>query len=78
MSITFPTELYPWPPLLALVMGLDSTEVVSLIGSTCLVVDWALTGAEDYSNNTRKRAYRLRLDASFRALASSWAIGQAL
>lgn len=68
MSFTIPTQLHPWPPLLALVMDLDSTQVVSLIDSTGLVVDWALSGNDDFSNKTRKRAYRPRLDASFRAL----------
>ena len=65
------TELHPWPPLLALVMDLDSTEVVSLIDSTGLVVEWALSGNDDYSNKTRKRAYRPRLDAAFRSLDDS-------
>jgi hypothetical protein len=68
MNVTLPTELHPWPPLLALVMDLDSTEVVALINSIGLVVDWALTGNDDFSNKTRKRAYGPRLDASFRAL----------
>lgn len=68
MSFTLSTELHPWPPLLALVMDLDSTEVVSLIDATGLAVDWALSGNDDFSNKTRKRAYRPRLDASFRAL----------
>ena len=63
-----PNELHPWPPLLAFVLNLDSTEVVSLIDSTGLAVDWALSGNDDFSNKTRKRAYRPRLDASFRAL----------
>lgn len=63
-----PNELHPWPPLLAFVLNLDSTEVVSLIDSTGLTVDWALSGNDDFSNKTRKRAYRPRLDASFRAL----------
>jgi hypothetical protein len=71
MNFTLPTELHPWPPLLALVMELDSTEVVSLIDSTGLVVNWALSGNDDYSNKTRKRAYRPRLDAAFRALDDS-------
>jgi hypothetical protein len=52
-------------------MGFDSTEVVSLIDSTGLVVDWALSRNDDYSNMTRKRAYRPRLDSSFRALNDS-------
>jgi hypothetical protein len=64
-------ELHPWPPLLALVMDLDSTDVVSLIDSTGLVVEWALSGNDDYSNKTRKRAYRPRLDAAFRSLDDS-------
>lgn len=63
-----PNELHPWPPLIAFVLNLDSTEVVSLIDSTGLSVDWELTAKDDISNKTRKRAYRLRLDASFRAL----------
>lgn len=68
MSFTLPTELQPWPPLLALVMDLESKEVVSLIDSTGLSVDWAVSGDADFSNMTRKRAYRPRVDASFRAL----------
>lgn len=63
-----PTELHPWPPLVAIVLDLDSTEVVSLIDSTGLAVDWALSGNDNVSNKTRKRAYRPRLDVSFRAL----------
>lgn len=63
-----PNELHPWPPLIAFVLNLDSTEVVSLIDSTGLIVDWALSGNDDFSNKTRNRAYRPRLDASFRAL----------
>jgi hypothetical protein len=63
-----PTELHPWPPLLAIVLDLESTEVVSLIDRTGLVVDWSLAGNHDYSNKTRKRAYRPRIDVAFRAL----------
>ena len=66
-----PGELHPWPPLLAFVLNLDSTEVVSLIDSTGLAVEWALSGNDDCSNKTRKRAYRPRLDAAFRALDDS-------
>lgn len=63
-----PAELHPWPPLIAIVSDLDSTEVVSLIDSTGLTVDWALSGNDNVSNKTRKRAYRPRLDVSFHAL----------
>lgn len=63
-----PAELHPWPPLLAIVSDLDSTEVVSLIDRTGLVVNWSLTANDDFSNKTRKRAYRPRLDVAFRAL----------
>lgn len=52
-------------------MDLDSTEVVSLIDSAGPVVDWALSGNDDFSNKTRKRAYRPRVDVSFRALDDS-------
>ena len=68
MSFILPSELHPWPPLLTLVMDLESTEVVALIDSTGLIVDWALTDVDDYSNKTRKRAYRPRLDTAFRAI----------
>lgn len=68
MNIHIPDYLHPWPPLIAQVLELDSTEVVSMIDGTGLVVDWSLTGNEDYSNKTRKRAYRLRIDAAFHAL----------
>lgn len=63
-----PNELHPWPPLLAIVLDLDSTEVVSLIDSTGIIVNWSLAGNDDYSNKTRKRAYRPRLDVAFRSL----------
>lgn len=71
MSFTLSTKLHPWPPLLAFVLDLDSTEVVSLIDSTGLAVNWELFGNDDFSNRTRKRAYRPRIDASFRALDES-------
>lgn len=45
-----PTELHPWPPLLACVLALDSTGVVSLIDSTGIAVDWTLTGDDGNSN----------------------------
>lgn len=63
-----PAELHPWPPLLAILLDFDSTEVVSLIDSAGLVVNWSLTGDDDYSNKTRKRAYRPRLDTAYHAL----------
>ena len=34
MNSQLPSELHPWPPLLAFVLDLDSTEVVSLIDRT--------------------------------------------
>lgn len=69
MSLDIPDHLHPWPPLIAQVLELDSTEVVALIDGAGLVVDWALTSNDDYSNKTRKRAYRPRIDAAFHALA---------
>ena len=66
-----PAESHPWPPLLAYVLNLDSTEVVSLIDSTGLAVDWTLIADDGYSNKTRKRAYRTNLDVAFRALGDA-------
>lgn len=63
-----PAELHPWPALLGILLDLDSTEVVSLIDSTGLVVNWSLTGDDDCSNKTRKRAYRPRLDTAYHDL----------
>ena len=58
----------PWPPLLAITFELDSTEVVSLIDLTGLLVVWRLTSNDDYSNKTRKRAYRPRIEAAIHAV----------
>ena len=60
--------LHPWPPLLAILLELDSTEVVSLIDRTGLAVNWALSRNDDYSNRTRKRAYRPRIEAALHAV----------
>lgn len=69
MNHQLPSHLHPWPPLIAQVLELDSTEVVSLIDGTGLVVNWSITDTENYSNMTRKRAYRPRIDAAYHALA---------
>jgi len=68
VTLEFPAELRPWPVILAITLDLDSTEVVSLIDRTGLTIDWKLAGNDDYSNKTRKRAYRPRIDQAFRAL----------
>ncbi len=69
MNFQIPTELHPWPPLLAFVLDLDSTDVVSLIDRTGITVDWELFGNDAFSNKTRNRAYRPRIDKAFRGLA---------
>jgi hypothetical protein len=60
--------LDPWPPLLSIIFELDSAEVVSLIDSTGLFVVWRLSGKDDYSNKTRKRAYRPRIEAAIQTV----------
>ncbi len=61
-------RLNPWPALLAITLELESDEVVSLIDRTGLTVDWEVSHKDSYTNSTRKRAYRPRIDMSFQLL----------
>jgi len=68
MTTTLPASLHPWPPIVALVFELDADAVVSLVDSAGLRVEWGLSEEAGFSNTTRKRAYRPRIDAAYYAL----------
>jgi hypothetical protein len=63
--------LHPWGVVAALTFELDSDDVVEIISRTGLPVDWSLTEQQEYSHNTRKRAYRPRVDNAFGQLSDS-------
>jgi hypothetical protein len=61
--------LHPWRIVSSFIFELDSDEIVDVISLTGLQVDWTLSIKENYSHNTRKRAYRPRIDRKFFELA---------
>lgn len=60
--------LQPWPAISTYLFNLSSDEVVDIIASTGLQVNWSLTKEESFSHATRNRAYRPRVDAAYAAL----------
>ena len=60
------TQLEAWPAILgALFDAASSDAIISVIDGAGLVVDWTVTEKESFSHNTRKRAYRPRVQAAF-------------
>src|SRR5436190_18186795 len=49
---------------------LASDAIVSIVGQAGLNVDWRLNPREAYSHGTRKRAYRLRVNAAYLELGT--------
>lgn len=60
--------LHPWSVLFATLSDLDSDDVIRIVSLAGLSVDWSLTEQEAFSNRTRKRVYRPRIDAALNAL----------
>jgi hypothetical protein len=66
-----PSGLHPWGVLLSVAFDLKGDEIVTIISATGLSVDFNLSGKEAFSDLTRKRAYRQRVDKSFLSLSSA-------
>lgn len=64
------TSLDPWPVIRGLTLELSSYEVPQAIDKTGLMVDWSLNEKQDFSEETRKAAYRTSIDAAYSKLAS--------
>lgn len=56
--------LHPWKIIAALLFELKGDAIVEIVSLTGLRVDWSLSEKQEYSNNTRKRVYRPRVDAA--------------
>jgi hypothetical protein len=61
-------ELDPWREICSCPFELAGYQVPEVIDRTGLKVDWNLTEKQDYSHNTRKAAYRPRINAAYDTL----------
>ena len=62
------SELDPWRVICSELFNFSGFEIPEIIDKTGLVVDWALTDKQDYSHNTRKNAYRPRINKAYESL----------
>lgn len=62
-------ELDPWRVICSCLFEFSGYEVPEIIDRTGLKVDWTLTEKQDYSHNTRKAAYRPRINSAYDALS---------
>lgn len=73
-------DLHPWRTILAVLFDLDADSITHTVNLSGLVVDWDLTSAEAYSNNTRKRAYLPKITSAYanlpddKKLIAAWII----
>ena len=68
VGATSQSELHPWSVVAAFLFELDSDDVVEVVSRAGLEVDWQLTAKQGYSNRTRNREYRPRVDAAYSSL----------
>ena len=61
-------NLHPWGVIYGCLMELPSDDVCKIVDFTGLHVDWKLTKEQEYSNTTRKRAYRTKIHESYEKL----------
>lgn len=62
------SSLHPWPALRGLLLELSSYEVPMVVDRAGLMVDWALSSQQDFSNKMRIAAYRSRIDTAYAQL----------
>lgn len=63
-------DLHPWGVVLGILAGLSSDDVVQVVSTTGLQVDWRLTPREAGSHKTRIRAYLPRIQEAYAALSA--------
>ena len=59
----------PFPVVVSTLFEQSSDTIVDIIGLCGVEVDWTLTNEEAYSNTTRKRAYRPRIQTAFAVMS---------
>lgn len=65
-------DFNPWPVVRSLLYErFGSDDLMQIIDSTGLDVDWSLTDAQAYSHTTRIRAFRPRVDETVRRLPAA-------
>jgi len=62
------TDLHPGSIVTSYLYAMNSDEVVRIVGRVGLIVDWALTKEQSYSEKTRRRAYIPRIEGAVKAL----------
>ena len=63
--MTSKSKLDPWRVLCARLFELSSHDIPYIIERTGLVVDWSLNKRQDFSHDSRKSAYRPRINAAY-------------
>jgi len=68
-----PTQLEAWPVVSSTLFqyAQSSDDIISIVSSAGLDVDWNLNPTEAFSHTTRKRAYRPRVDAAHSKLGDA-------
>lgn len=62
------SDLHPGPIVTSYLYAMKSDAVVRIVGRVGLIVDWALTKEQSYSEKTRLRAYIPRIEAALQTL----------
>lgn len=62
------SDLHPAPIVTSYLYAMKSDAVVRIVGRVGLIVDWALTKEQSYSEKTRLRTYIPRIDAALQTL----------
>lgn len=69
-SHTTNQALLPWPVTIASLFDMPADVIVEVVSIAGLHLNWQLTQDEAYSEKTRKRTYRPRVDAAYNSLAA--------
>ncbi len=65
------SDLDPWRVICSCLLELPTYEIPQIVDGAGLQVDWALNDRENYSHNTRRAAYRPRINAVYNGLQDS-------
>lgn len=66
--MTILNNLDPWGIVFDVLMNLLSDQICRIIDHAGLQVNWTITAEQEYSDKTRKRAYRSKISTSYRQL----------
>jgi hypothetical protein len=61
-------NLHPWGIIFDYIMNLSSDQICRIIDLTGLQVNWTITAEQEFSDKTRKRAYRSKISSAYNQL----------